>query len=114
MIGNTEETCGSAAICSSAASSICLAAPGLGSSLSSAAAEGAAASTLIPESGPPSLTWSRTRCFAESLAMSNDESSAAPSATASTVSTARPPRRPTLRRARTIASRQVTVARCDR
>ena len=40
--------------------------------------------------------------------------SAAPSATASTVSTARPPRRPTLRRASAIASRHVTRRRSDR
>ena len=40
--------------------------------------------------------------------MSSDESSAAPSATARTVRNARPPRRPTLRRASAIASRHLT------
>ena len=71
---------------------------------SSAPRSGAAASTRMPVNGPPRLTSSSTRLRAAVPAMSSDDSSAVASATASTVSTARPRRRVTLRAAIAIAS----------
>jgi hypothetical protein len=56
MIGSTDTTSGRRAIDCSAASSMRRGGPGRGLSLSSATGDGAAASTLIPDSGPPSLT----------------------------------------------------------
>ena len=81
--------------------------PGRGLSVSSAVGPGAAAATWIPESGPPFESWLSTRVRAEVEMMSRALNSAAASATAMTVSTALPARRPSERIAAIPASDQL-------
>ena len=112
--GTTLRTCRSARMRRNASASRSRWRPGFGLSVSSADGPGAAAATWIPDSGPPLESWLSTRVRAEVEMMRSALRSAAARATASTVSTARPARRPSDRSAAIPASDHVMPRRLGR